>query len=58
MKSSLALVEMKTLLREIYSKFRTSISSEMMGSMEMDDQTIACRPRDQVCLLVFDPVGV
>ena len=50
---SLAIVEMKTLLREIYSKFITTVSSEMKGDMSIDDQIIASRPKDQTCLLTF-----
>ena len=51
--SSLAVVEMKTLLREIYSKFTTTVSEEMKGDMSIDDQIIASRPKDQTCLLSF-----
>ncbi len=53
---SLALVEMKTLLREIYVRFTTKVAAEMKGDMSIDDQIIASRPRDQTCLLVFDNV--
>ncbi|KAI9041114.1 cytochrome P450 [Aspergillus affinis] len=54
---NLAVVEMKTLLREIYSKFTTTVSSEMKGDMSIDDQIIASRPKDQTCLLVFREVA-
>ncbi|KAJ5746642.1 Cytochrome P450 [Penicillium odoratum] len=54
--SSLALVEMKMLLREVYSRFRTTVASDMEGSMKLDDQIIASRPESQTCKLVFTPV--
>ncbi|PLB47344.1 cytochrome P450 monooxygenase [Aspergillus steynii IBT 23096] len=50
---NLAVVEMKTLLRELYSKFTTTVSEEMKGDMSIDDQIIASRPKDQTCLLSF-----
>jgi hypothetical protein len=50
---SLALVEMKTLLRDIYGTFTTTVAKEMTGDMSIDDQIIASRPKDQTCLLVF-----
>lgn len=53
---SLALVEMKTLLREIYTRFTTKVAAEMKGDMSIDDQIIASRPKDQTCLLVFEPL--
>lgn len=53
---NLAIVEMKTLLREIYSRFRTTVSEDMRGDMSIDDQIIASRPKDQTCLLDFEPL--
>lgn len=50
---SLAMVEMKTLLRAVYSTFETSVAPEMKGDMTIDDQIIASRPKDQTCLLNF-----
>lgn len=29
----------------------------MQGSMELDDQIISTRPKDQTCLLVFEKLG-
>jgi hypothetical protein len=52
---SLAMVEMKTLLKGIYSSFTTSVAPEMEGDMSIDDQIIASRPKDQTCLLNFIP---
>ncbi|TVY44849.1 putative sterigmatocystin biosynthesis P450 monooxygenase [Lachnellula subtilissima] len=49
----LAMIEMKTLLKEIYSKFTTTVALEMKGDMSIDDQIIASRPKDQTCLLKF-----
>ncbi|KAI0629803.1 cytochrome P450 [Trametes polyzona] len=51
---NLALVEMKMLLREVYSTYRTRIAPDMDVSMEMDDQTISSRPKGQKCLIVFE----
>ena len=51
---SLALFEMKLLLREVYSNFRTRVAPDMNASMEMDDQIATVRPKDQTCLLVFE----
>ncbi|OBT63929.1 hypothetical protein VE03_05948 [Pseudogymnoascus sp. 23342-1-I1] len=53
----LALVEMKCLLRAIYSRYKTRIAPEMKGSMELYDQAISTRPLDQTCLLVLEPVA-
>ncbi|KAI0333961.1 cytochrome P450 [Cubamyces sp. BRFM 1775] len=50
----LALFEMKLLLKEVYSNFRTRIAPEMNASMEFDDQIATVRPKDQTCLLVFE----
>ncbi|KAB8235121.1 cytochrome P450 [Aspergillus alliaceus] len=54
---NLALVEMKTLLREIYSRFATKVAAEMEGDMSIDDQIISSRPKDQTCLLTFELIG-
>ena len=53
---SLAIAEMKYLLKEVYSRFRTRIASEMKGSMEMSDQIISSRPLGQTCMLVFERI--
>jgi cytochrome P450 len=53
---NLALVEMKTLLKEVYSRYSTRVAEEMRGDMTIDDQIIASRPKDQTCLLVFEPI--
>ncbi|KFY73695.1 hypothetical protein V499_06223 [Pseudogymnoascus sp. VKM F-103] len=52
----LATVEMKCLLRELYSRYRTRIAPEMKGSMELYDQAISTRPFDQTCLLVLESI--
>jgi hypothetical protein len=54
---SLAMAEMKILLREVYSQCSTRVSDRMHGSMELDDQIISSRPKDQTCLLVFEKVN-
>lgn len=54
---SLAMAEMKILLREVYSQCSTRVSDRMQGSMELDDQIISTRPKDQTCLLVFEKLG-
>lgn len=51
----LGVAEMKTLLREVYRRFKTSVAADMSWSMEMDDQIISSRPRGQSCKLVFQP---
>ncbi|KAI0823955.1 cytochrome P450 [Trametes gibbosa] len=51
---NLALVEMKLLLKAVYSTYRTHVASDMKASMEMDDQTISSRPKGQKCLIVFE----
>ncbi|KUI56224.1 hypothetical protein VP1G_03586 [Cytospora mali] len=52
----LALAEMKILLRDVYSRFRTVPHESMSeGEMEMDDQLISSRPAGQRCLLRFIP---
>jgi hypothetical protein len=53
---SLALVEMKMLLREVYSRYRTTVADDMTASMELDDQIISSRPKGQSCKLVFTAV--
>ncbi|CAI7633250.1 unnamed protein product [Penicillium pancosmium] len=53
---NLALVEMKTLLKEVYSRFETTIAPDMTGSMKLDDQIISARPKGQTCKLVFSPI--
>ncbi|RFU26932.1 hypothetical protein B7463_g9409, partial [Scytalidium lignicola] len=52
----LAIVEMKCLLRELYSRYRTRIAPEMRASMELYDQAISTRPIDQTCLLTLESV--
>jgi hypothetical protein len=52
---NLASVEMKLLLREIYTRFHTIVAPTMRGDMSIDDQIIASRPKDQTCLLLFQP---
>ncbi|PYI01496.1 cytochrome P450 [Aspergillus sclerotiicarbonarius CBS 121057] len=52
---NLATVEMKILLQEVYSRFRTTVAPDMKGSMEIDDQIIASRPKGQTCKLIFTP---
>lgn len=54
---SLALLEMKVLLMEVYSKYSTRVAPDMDVSMEQDDQTISSRPKGQKCLLVFEKAG-
>lgn len=46
---------MKTLLRDIYSTFRTTPAEGMVFDMRMDDQIFTSRPKDQECLLKFTP---
>ncbi|KAL4901052.1 hypothetical protein BDW74DRAFT_170426 [Aspergillus multicolor] len=50
---NLAMVEMKVLLREVYSRFRTTIAEDMCGCMDIDDQIISSRPQGQTCKLRF-----
>lgn len=53
---SLALAEMKTLLRDVYSGFSTAPHASMTEeSMAMSDQLISSRPLGQRCLLHFYP---
>ncbi|OAA76284.1 Cytochrome P450 [Akanthomyces lecanii RCEF 1005] len=52
----LALAEMKTLLRDVYSRFTTLPDASMKEeAMEMSDQLISARPLGQKCLLHFQP---
>lgn len=47
---------MKTLLRDVYSKFGTRPDPSMTEeSMAMSDQLISTRPAGQRCLLQFTP---
>ena len=56
--SSLALAEMKLLLREVYSKFTTLPDPSMTEeSMAMADQLISSRPLGAKCLLKFMPIA-
>ncbi|CAJ0542037.1 Ff.00g083500.m01.CDS01 [Fusarium sp. VM40] len=53
----LAMAEMKTLLRDVYSRYETEPDISMkIESMEMDDQLISSRPLGKQCLLKFVPV--
>ena len=55
---SLALAEMKLLLRGVYSKFSTTPDPSMRAKdMEMSDQLISSRPLGEKCLLRFTPIG-
>jgi hypothetical protein len=54
--SSLAIAEMKCLMVEVYSRFRTRVADDMKGNMELSDQIISSRPLDQTCKLVFQPI--
>ncbi|KPM46230.1 hypothetical protein AK830_g341 [Neonectria ditissima] len=50
----LALAEMKTLLRDVYSQYRTEPDASMQTeSMAMSDQLISSRPLGKKCLLKF-----
>lgn len=50
---SLAIVEMKTLLRDIYLRYRTAPADGLTFDMSMDDQIFTSRPKDQKCILKF-----
>ncbi|KJZ76025.1 hypothetical protein HIM_04481 [Hirsutella minnesotensis 3608] len=53
----LALAEMKTLLRDVYSNFSTTPDPSMTeNSMAMSDQLISTRPKGQRCLIQFHPL--
>lgn len=59
MTSSLAILEMKTLLRDIYSSYSTTPHHSMKAEdMAMSDQLISSRPRAQKCLVHFHPLDV
>lgn len=53
---SLATAEMRILLREVHSQCSTRISEHMVGDIEMADQIISSRPRDQKCMLAFEKI--
>lgn len=54
---SLALAEMKTLLKDVYSEFSTTPHTSMTEeAMSMSDQLISSRPLEQKCLLHFHPL--
>jgi len=53
--SSLAMAEMRCLLKSVYSRFRTVVAPDMKGRMMLSDQIISSRPLDQSCKLVFRP---
>ncbi|KAJ5341515.1 Cytochrome P450 [Penicillium brevicompactum] len=53
---NLALVEMKTLLRQVYTRYWTTVASDMTASMKLDDQIISSRPEGQSCKLVFTAI--
>ena len=56
--NSLALAEMRLLLKEVYSRFSTFPDDSMtQEDMDMSDQLISSRPRGQRCLLRFVPLG-
>jgi hypothetical protein len=51
------MAEMKTLLRDVYSRYETEPDESMKSeSMAMDDQLISSRPLGKRCLLKFVPV--
>ncbi|KAH8897597.1 benzoate 4-monooxygenase cytochrome p450 [Thozetella sp. PMI_491] len=52
----LAMAEMKILLRDVYSTFRTTLAEGMTADMSMADQIISSRPKDQKCLITFVPL--
>jgi hypothetical protein len=54
---SLALAEMKMLLRDVYSRFTTVPDASMTEEeMAMSDQLISSRPLGQRCLMRFIPI--
>ncbi|EPQ55060.1 cytochrome P450 [Gloeophyllum trabeum ATCC 11539] len=53
---NLAVLEMKMLLKEVYSAYKTKVAPDMTASMEISDQIIVSRPKDQICLLSFEPI--
>ncbi|KAG6001571.1 hypothetical protein E4U21_004089 [Claviceps maximensis] len=53
----LAIAEMKTLLRDVYSRFHTTPDASMTAeSMTMSDQLLSTRPLGKKCLLRFHPL--
>ena len=49
---------MKTLLRDVYSQYRTEPDDSMKSeAMAMSDQLISSRPLGKRCLLKFVPLG-
>ncbi|KAF9883261.1 hypothetical protein FE257_003817 [Aspergillus nanangensis] len=50
---NLAMIEMKILLQAVYSRFQTMVAPDMQGCMDIDDQIISSRPKDQTCKLIF-----
>jgi len=52
-----ALLEMKLLLKEVYSTYRTRVAAEMTASMEADDQYFSSRPKGQQCLVTFEKIA-
>ena len=55
--NSLALAEMKILLRDVYSRFTTVPDPTMTAQdMEMSDQLIFAQPRGKKCLLRLIPL--
>lgn len=52
--TSLAMAEMRILLKEVYLRFRTHIATDMNGDMSVSDQIISSRPRGQTCMLRFE----
>ncbi|KAI0775634.1 cytochrome P450 [Trametes elegans] len=49
-----ALLEMKMLLAAVYGAYRTRVAPGFDASVELDDQIISSRPKDQTCMLVFE----
>ncbi|KAL2813783.1 cytochrome P450 [Aspergillus cavernicola] len=54
----LAMSEMRLLLHAVYSKFHTRPADDMNASMEMSDQLMTSRPKDMLCKLTFEPIGL
>ncbi|ORY69984.1 cytochrome P450 [Pseudomassariella vexata] len=53
----LALAEMKTLLRDVYTRFKTVPDETMKPEMmQMSDQLISSQPREQKCLMRLVPL--
>ncbi|EMD39593.1 hypothetical protein CERSUDRAFT_80974 [Gelatoporia subvermispora B] len=50
----LATLEMKVLLQEVYTHYRTKVADDMTACMDLDDQAISSRPKGQKCLLQFE----